>query len=313
MMINETRGRLTLPGVSQHADGRVWWGKNMKTLITMLAAILAMGVSSEIAVAARKATSAGQRLHHELSDAGAKFRTQIQEIMASYRGIDEANKLLKAAGATFQKSLAADPATVSRYTTPRQQAVMAGVYLYDASYAALFFRKREMVDFLEARKTLNERVGFGVALTPKMKELLERPDSIRDYDTWVAAVDESMKKLLSEGLTTDKRLAFLVDTMYGASIEALYVLTETIAQSGYGPEMLGLLNQQQERVNAMRKMLNVFRYDEDFEKEVLFGQRFRVFEAIHSHMKAQQFTQKEVDELRKVVTPERTVIVKGQI
>lgn len=282
------------------------------TVMVVVACMTIFGAGG--AVADDNAThGSGKSLHDTLCDIGAKFRDHVRGIMAEYRGLAEANQQLKAAGASYQKSLTADPAAVSSYTTVEQQSIMSGVYLFDAAYAALFLKKKDMAAFLKARKTLNEKIGFGMALAPKMKKLLKAPESIRDYWAWIEAVDESMQKLLADGLTTDNRLHILVDKMYGAIIEGLYVVSESIAQADYAPEMLALLNQQHDRLHVLIKLLNVFRGDEAFERTLDLAERFDLLEDIHSRLIVEQFTKREVEGVRKTVAPEREAIIKGEV
>ena len=78
---------------------------------------------------------------------GLEFRDQVKFLIDQYKGLTQANKQLKEAGASYQKSLTADTRNLSRYTTDEQLAGMAGVYTFDAGYAALFLQKKEMGKF----------------------------------------------------------------------------------------------------------------------------------------------------------------------
>ena len=79
-----------------------------------------------------------------IKDAGEQLKAEIRDIMTKYKGMSRANAIIKDAGLSYQRALVADTANTSAYTTARQQALMAGVYTFDATYAALFLKKKEL-------------------------------------------------------------------------------------------------------------------------------------------------------------------------
>ena len=188
---------------------------------------------------------------------------------------------------------------------------MAGIYTFDAGYAALFLQKKDMGKFLSARKVLNEKVGFTMPLSPKMKALLENPDGIQDFAAWTDVLDEGASNFLESGMTTDTHLDMLVDVIYGMMIEGMYIVTESIALADYSPEMLALLNTQRDRIDFLTKILHVFRGDEAFEQAVEFKGRMHFLEGIHDLLHVSQFTKQEVEGLRKLIAPERQAILDG--
>jgi hypothetical protein len=194
-----------------------------------------------------------------------------------------------------------------------QQSVMVGVYTSDATYAALFLRKKELADVLSVRKSLAEKIGFGMPLTPKMKEIVENPEKIEDFDEWSEALEEVSVEMIVNHVTTDKQIDILVDVFFGALVEGMYVMTESIAQAGYPQPMLDLMNQQHDRIDFMLKLLNVFRGDKAFEDEVEFDERFDVLGDIHNLLLVRQFTQREVDGIRQIVAPLRQDILDGKV
>jgi hypothetical protein len=280
-------------------------------IAVVTAFIMSFGANDVLATV-KSTHGEGQTLHETLCDVGLKFRDQVKAVLDQYKGLARANKQLKEAGASYQKSLTADTQNLSRYTTDEQLAGMAGIYTFDAGYAALFLQKKDMGKFLTARKTLNEKIGFTMPLSPKMKALIENPDTIHDFQTWTDALDEGASKFLASGMTTDAHLDMLVDVIYGMMIEGMYIVTESIALADYSPEMLELLNNQHERIDFLIKTLNVFRGDEAFEKAVEFKGRLAFIGEVHNLLLVSQFTQREVDGLRKLIAPERQAILNGE-
>ena len=286
----------------------------MKVFAGAVAMTFIMSFGMNGALAAAQATHGdGQTLHETLCDVGLKFRDQVKAVMDQYKGLAQANKQLKEAGASYQKSLTADTQNLSRYTTDEQLAGMAGVYSFDAGYAALFLKKKDMGKFLGARKAVNEKLGFSMPLSSKMKALIENPDTIRDFKAWTDALDEGASKFLASGVTSDADLDMLVDMIYGMMIEGMYIVTESIALADYSPEMLALLNNQHDRMDFLIKTLNVFRGDEAFEKAVEFKGRLAFIGEVHNLLLVSEFTQREVDGLRKLIAPERQAILNGEV
>ena len=284
----------------------------MKVFAIAVVTVFLMSFGANGVLAAEKSTQGDQALHEILCDVGIKFRDQVKTIMDQYKGLSQANKQLKEAGASYQKSLTADTKNLSRYTTDEQLTGMAGIYTFDAGYAALFLKKKDMGKFLRARKTLNEKIGFTVPLSPKMKALIENPDMIQDFAAWTDALDEGAANFLASGVTSDVHLDILVDMIYGMMIEGMYIVTESIALADYSPEMLALLNNQHDRVDFLIKTLNVFRGNEAFERAVEFKGRMAFIGEVHNLLMVLEFTKRDVDALRKLIAPERQAILDGE-
>ncbi len=255
------------------------------------------------------AQSDDSAIQESLSDIGMEFSNEIRKVASEHKGIIQANKQLKEAGASYQKSLIADPAEISRYTDFKHQSIMAGVLTFDAGYAALFLQKKDLAALLKARKTLSEKIGFSTPLSPKMKQLIMNPEMVQDYDTWATALNEVSAIFLANGLNTDKRIAVMMDYLYGAIVEGLYVVTESIAQADYTPKMLALMNNQYDRIQLLVRMLNVFRGNDTFEKAVDFDARFNLIGDIHNLMTVKTLTRRDIDDIRQLIVPERQSIL----
>ena len=303
--------------------------KNRMKVITgfIMAVFLTVGLAGVATAAEPQFTDKAKTVE----DAGTQIREDIRFLMNRFNGISQANRAIKEAGLSYQKALVADTATTSAYTSEKQQALMAGVYTFDATYAALFLKKRELAATLKARKVLGEKLGFGMALPPKMKKLMVDPESITDFESCAEAFDELLDKLVTEQLTTDQRLVTLVDGAYGAVTEGLYVVTESIAQAGYPEEMIDLMDQQLVRVNFMILLINIFEGKQTFEQAVALAPRLKVLESIKGLMESRgvsepsstevgkppfvpaKITRAEIDQIRSIVTPLRKNILTGKV
>ena len=240
-----------------------------------------------------------------IKDVGEKLRADISDLMTRYKGLSQANKIIKEAGLSYQKALVADTATPSAHTTRKQQALMAGVYTFDATYAALFLRKKELATSLKARRTLEERLGFGMAMTPRLKKMINNPETINDFNECTEAFDEFLDQLVEEQLTTDQRMVSLVDAAYGAITEGLYVVSESIAQAGYPGEMLDLMDEQLVRINFMIRLINIFRGKENFETAVALEPRLKVLEKLKGLMEVEAPSATDAKEVNDSAPPLR--------
>lgn len=252
-----------------------------------------------------------QTLDNNMSEMGTQIHGQMKAVYVQYKGLSAANSEIKAAGASYQKTLTAKTDEISRYTTTRQQAIMSGIYSFDAAYAALFLQKRDMGNFLNASTNVSRDIGNPMQLSPKMKSLIKNPDSIIDYKNWNDAINEVFREMLTTGTTSDRDLIIGADILYGNMIEGLYVVTETITQSDYDPKMLALLNNQHDRIDLLMEIFNTFHGNSVFEKAVNFTERFEFIGKLNNLLIANTFSQVEVDGLRKLVVPARESIISG--
>ncbi len=280
-------------------------------IIVILAVITFFSANSAFAAETKNSGGENER-QQELGKTGLMFRDKIKDLLDEYKGITHVDKRLKAAGVSYQEILTAGTDNLSKYTKGEQQRIMAGVYTYDAGYAALFFQKKEMARFLDARQVLNEKIGFTAPLPPKMKKLLQNSDSIRDFEAWTGAMDEAVTKFMTDGMTSKNDMTALVDILYGMVIEGVYMVTEFVFLTDYPSEMLALMDRQHEQIIFMMKLLNIFRGDEEFGEMVALSERISFLSTASSYLMVTEFTQQDVDGLRALIGPERKGILEGR-
>ncbi len=297
----------------------------MKTISGLIMAAFLVITCTTVAVSA---DTPPLKKAEAIQKAGEELKADIRKLMTRFQGVIRANALIKAAGLSYQSALVADTANTSAYTTPKQQALMAGVYTFDATYAALFLKKKEVAQALKARRALADNLGIGMAMPPKIKKMVTQPETINNFETCAEAFDELLNQLVDEQLTSDERIITLMDGMFGAVTQGLYVVSESIAQAGYPKAMIELMDEQLSRVNFMILLLNVFQGQETFETALAMEPRLKVLESVKGLMEVTgddtnkakgealpfmmgQVTQKEVDQIREIVTPLREKILAG--
>ena len=248
----------------------------------------------------------------KLSPTGTRFRDVIRSLQEDYKDYTQVSQTLKEAGASYQKSLTADTADLSAYTTAGQQTTMSGLLAFDAGYSALFLQKKDALRFMEARRILTDKAGLAMPFSPSMKKLLTNPDAIRNFNTWSDAAEETMEAYITNQLGSDRDVKLLTDFFYGMVVEGLYITGESVSMAGYSPEMLTLMDRERERIAFMVKVLNLLRGDEDFENGVFFLDRMYFLSYAYSLLTVAEFTPQAVDRLRQTVQAEREMIVEAQ-
>ncbi|WP_300672660.1 hypothetical protein [Desulfoluna sp.] len=289
------------------------------TMGALMACIMSFSPNLVLATestAPAESLSSQEILHGDESKYATQFKEiteQINLLKSQYKGINQATRQLKEAGASYQHTLTADTHKVSQYLTDDQLGTMAGVYTIDAGYAALFLRKKELKNVILARRDLMIKLGFQAPLSPKMKKLLQNPESIKDGQAWTDAVKAVHKKFMANGINSAKQLKVITNVGYGMLVEGLYIATESIAMADYSPKMLEQLNIQHERIHFMIKLLNTMRHDEDLKHAVGFRHSLDFMGKIHALLIVTEYTRQDVEALREVIRPERQAILDGAI
>jgi len=153
--------------------------------------------------------------------------------------------------------------------------MMAGVYTFDATYAALFLKKKELATTLAARRNLGEQMGFGMAMPAQLKKMTH-PETITDFDAFAqAGYPDKMLELMDEQLVRVSFMILLLNIFRGKKTFETAV--------------------------AMEPRL-----------KVLMEVKGKAAEDAPPFMMG-QVTQKEVDKIREIVTPLRKNILNGKV
>lgn len=88
--------------------------------------------------------------------------------------------LLEASGVNFSTSDLHDPAKASGYATTGSQAVNLGVYAGDLSYATIFNRNQEAIEYLNVARRLADELGVGDLIDSALIARAEDNRQVRD-------------------------------------------------------------------------------------------------------------------------------------
>jgi hypothetical protein len=286
--------------------------KSMRIVLAMVSLVVIASFSaSGSSTAGTKTQGSAEIFQNSSGQTTPEYRNKVEELLDEYKGISQVKKQLKEAGASYQKSLTANTEDLSKHTKGAQQRMLAGVYTFDAGYAALFLQKKEMARFLDARQTLNEKTGFTAPLSPEIKKLLRNPDAIQNFNELTNALDEAANTFLA-GITSKEEMDALVDMLYGMGIEGIYIVTESIALADFSPEMLTLMNQQHERIVFLLKLLNIFRGEDELDQPDALNERLTILGIINNYLMVPKYTRMEVEGLRAFIWKERQDILQAE-
>lgn len=130
---------------------------------------------------------------------------------------------LQATGAEFNQSLVNDRRKADAYGSVSDKAAMnLGVFTADIGYLSSYDKTQESLDYLNACKTLADKLGISNTFDPETLKKFEA--NIGNKDSLCTLLDNSMKKMdqyLKGG--EDNKLGALLVT--GSFVEALYIST----------------------------------------------------------------------------------------
>ncbi|MDO9559060.1 MAG: hypothetical protein Q7I89_05165 [Syntrophales bacterium] len=218
---------------------------------------------------------------------------------------------MKKAGASYFQELTAPTAKAQSYTDAEIQRMMVGVYHFDMSYAMVFGKNKESLKAGEAIDVLLTKLGYNdpkiVAQYKKAMKGIDGPNVkqvLKDLDK---AIDAALPKMIN----TQEGLDVPVDAAYGWIIEALYLVTETVAQKNYDPKFLVLLNEQKKSIKMVIDTLNVFKNNKELAAIVERNERLPLLQDISKRLKdPKKMGKEDVEAIRTMVAKARAEIVK---
>ncbi|MEH0019837.1 MAG: hypothetical protein V6Z89_09290 [Desulfobacter sp.] len=251
-------------------------------------------------------------VYQSLSWWGEFFRTKVKDVLKDYGGTVAQNNALKSAGASYQKHLTAALPAPEAVSSPHAQAVLSGVFMFDAVYAAVFLKAKDAAAFMEKAQQFSSLAGVTMPMTTGLKKILAEPGRKGGPDAWRSALDESMTRALDAGLENDRQIVLFVDQIYGSIVEGLYITTESIAQSGYSPELMAYADIWHTHLDVLVKLFGIFRDDPAFSALLNLNQRLSKIGEINKVMAFDRMTRQNVDQIRELVAPLRSNILAGR-
>lgn len=197
-----------------------------------------------------------------------EFPTEIQEFVEEtfdypIPTAGEVTKMLQKANASFVYDITNDPENVTNYITEWQMAMNLGIYGADLSYASTYKRQEEVLQFLEASKTLVDQLNISTAFNAKMLARMER--NIEDQDSLILIVTESLWETYNYlNKNGEEKTSLLV--IAGSVIEGLHITSQLIISSEYDESLMEVLAFQKERIKKLVELMDAHADDENVNK-----------------------------------------------
>jgi hypothetical protein len=162
----------------------------------------------------------------EFNDAKESLENEVKQLTYSIPPPCEIPYTLQATGAEYNQSLVNDRKKADAYGTQSDKAAMnLGVFTADIGYLSSYGKTQESIDYLNACKSLADKLGVTGSFDPTMLKRFE--DNIGNKDSLCTLLDNSMKRTdeyLKQG--NNQKLGALLVT--GSFVESLFISTGII-------------------------------------------------------------------------------------
>lgn len=162
----------------------------------------------------------------EFADAEKSLKEEIKDIAYSIPSPSEIPYLLEATGAEFNQSLVNDRKKADGYgSQPDKAALNLGIYTADIGYLSSYEKTQESIDYLNACKSLADKLGVSGTFDRATLEKFEA--NISNKDSLAALLNDAMKKT-DKYLKDDNRSKLGALLVTGSFVESLYISTGII-------------------------------------------------------------------------------------
>lgn len=245
-------------------------------------------------------------------DLRLRLQQRIEEIETTPPKMSDMMTALREAGASYLPEIVA-PADADKYQSAERRRLITGVYIMDLTYATTFNQRKPAAAYGQAIYQLLDQLGF------------PNPGMERQYREALADIDqpggeEQLQELLrkqdedinwQEKMKTPEGAAFVVDSVYGFLIEALYLTGEISAASNYNADYLQYIANMRESFLAYKDILKQFEQDAATADLMAFNERVQFITSILDVLgDAPQIGPEEIEELRPVLHQAREDILK---
>jgi len=192
---------------------------------------------------------------------------QAQNILSqkNIRNMMDVSKTLKEYGASFQQSLLLPPDLSADLGPGQSVHLLIGAYQFDALYAASFGRRNQAAKAIKAmgdllnRTNMKSIVNTSALFPPELNWMLREPDKV-NIDEVIDAYAANAPKY--KDIMADKTgFALVLDSLYGAIVEGLYIATSSAVLMGDHPSTNNLLAEFRSNITLLLDLYGVFEDD----------------------------------------------------
>jgi hypothetical protein len=192
---------------------------------------------------------------------------QAQKILSAknVRSMMDVAKKLKEYGASFQPAMLLPPDLPDRVETGRNIHLLIGAYQFDALYAASFGRRNQAAKAIKAmgdllnRTNMKSIVNTSALFPPELNWMLREPDTV-DIDEVIDAYAANAPKY-KDIMAEKTGFALVLDSLYGAVVEGLYIATSSALLMGDHPSTNNLLAEFRSNITLLLSLYGVFEDD----------------------------------------------------
>ncbi|MGX9364431.1 hypothetical protein ACTVJH_00120 [Desulfoplanes sp. PS50] len=192
---------------------------------------------------------------------------QAQKILSAknVRSMMDVAKKLKEYGASFQPAMLLPPDLPDRVETGKNIHLLIGAYQFDALYAASFGRRNQAAKAIKAmgdllnRTNMKSIVNTSALFPPELNWMLREPDTV-DIDEVIDAYAANAPKY-KDIMAEKTGFALVLDSLYGAVVEGLYIATSSALLMGDHPSTNNLLAEFRSNITLLLSLYGVFEDD----------------------------------------------------
>ncbi len=205
----------------------------------------------------------------------------------------EVTEMLNRIEAAYILSLSNPATNVDKYFTEKAQAINLGIYSTDLSYASTYHQKQETLDFMNASKTLIDKLDISPALDKNLLKSIE--NKIDNKDELVEVITNTFYNTY-EYLNKNERGSVSLLVISGSWIEALYIACHISEETFSNKEMVAIIMEQKEPLNQLMTMLKAHAANEDIKSTI---EDLKILHEIFNSIDAGSITIEELEAIEK--------------
>lgn len=178
----------------------------------------------------------------------------VANILQSIPSPLEISSLIKKVGGKYDQSHLNNPKFVSNYTMSHKKALNLGIFSTDLGYANLYDQRQDILNYLDAVKSLANGLGIGQFFDyEQIKKLANSSNNIPEL---LKVTQQNFEKI-TRHLETSRRESVSVLILTGSWIEALY-LTTLVYESTKDTRLKEKIGEQKITLEQIRKVINLY-------------------------------------------------------
>jgi len=275
---------------------------------------IALGLSLLMALVAGPAAAANKA---QVLNEGA---LKLYDLIGGIKGAatQRAMTAFKKAGLSYHKELTVPIEGMLKCKSPEQLRLLLGAHQFDSTYAMIFGRKLEILavkqymetDLTDALKLRGKVRQF--RLNPvEIKEITDYPNSFVANGIIIRNTLTNIELWIRAAQTDPEVMQVLVDGLYGAVIQGLYVSCKLGLAAGPTEKLVEVFNEQNRRVQMANEAIAAFAGEPSLAEMVNAGPRQKFIKDVQGVLadKGGKLSEADLKQILALVEPERAQFV----